>query len=54
MATMQAYRLIGWQRPPEYREVPVPDPRPGQVLIKVAGAGLCGSDLHILHSPPGL
>ena len=54
MATMQAYRLIRWGTAPEYREVPVPDPGPGQVLIKVAGAGLCGSDLHILHSPPGL
>ncbi len=51
---MHAYRLIGWGAPPEYREVRVPEPGPGQVLIKMAGAGLCGSDLHILHSPPGL
>lgn len=27
-------------------ELPIPQPRPGQVLIKVAYVGICGSDLH--------
>lgn len=31
----------------ELRRVPVPTPGPGEVLIKVAAAGLCGTDLHI-------
>lgn len=30
-----------------YREVPTPVPRNGEVLIRVATAGLCGTDLHI-------
>jgi 2-desacetyl-2-hydroxyethyl bacteriochlorophyllide A dehydrogenase len=29
------------------REVPTPVPGPGEVLIRVAAAGLCGTDLHI-------
>jgi len=29
------------------REVPMPVPGPGEVLIRVAAAGLCGTDLHI-------
>lgn len=31
----------------ELREVPVPQPGPGEVLIQVAATGICGSDLHI-------
>jgi D-arabinitol dehydrogenase (NADP+) len=30
-------------------EVDIPDPGPGQVLIKVAAAGICGTDIHIYH-----
>ena len=30
-------------------EVPTPVPGPGQARIAVTGAGLCGTDLHILH-----
>jgi propanol-preferring alcohol dehydrogenase len=50
---MLAYRLIEWQQPPELVEVPVPDPGPGEVLIKVGGAGLCHSDLHLMEWPAG-
>jgi 2-desacetyl-2-hydroxyethyl bacteriochlorophyllide A dehydrogenase len=32
-----------------YRQVPTPIPGRGQVLIRVAVAGLCGTDLHIFH-----
>jgi propanol-preferring alcohol dehydrogenase len=45
---MRAFQLVGWRQPPELREVPVPEPGPGQVLVKVAGAGACHSDLHIM------
>ena len=30
----------------EIKEVPTPKPGPGQVLIRMKAAGLCGSDLH--------
>ncbi|MEU3856452.1 NAD(P)-dependent alcohol dehydrogenase [Streptomyces sp. NPDC028722] len=49
---MRAFQLVEWQRPPELREVPVPEPGPGQILVKVAGAGACHSDLHIMQAPP--
>lgn len=34
----------------EIREVPEPSPAAGQVKIAVEKTGICGSDLHILHS----
>jgi propanol-preferring alcohol dehydrogenase len=53
MSTMQAFQLLAWQQPPELRELPVPEPGPGEVLIKVGGAGACHSDLHLMEWPPG-
>ena len=50
---MRAFQLVEAQKPPELREVPVPEPGPGQVLVKVGGAGACHSDLHIMEAPPG-
>jgi alcohol dehydrogenase, propanol-preferring len=32
----------------------VPEPGPGEVLVKVGGAGACHSDLHLLEYPPGV
>ncbi len=46
---MQALRLLEWKSEPELREVEKPEPGPGQVVIKVGGAGACHSDLHIMH-----
>lgn len=38
----------------ELREVPVPTiKQPDEVLLKVLAASICGTDLHILHVPPG-
>lgn len=51
---MQAFRFVGWGQPPEYQEVPVPEPGPGQVLVKVTAAGVCHSDLHIFDWPAGM
>ncbi len=51
---MKAYQLVAWKRPPEFREVPVPRPGPGEVLIRVAGAGACHSDLHLQEFEEGL
>jgi propanol-preferring alcohol dehydrogenase len=50
---MKAVRLTSWQSPPELCDVPDPVPGPGAVLLRVAGAGLCHSDLHLMHWPPG-
>lgn len=50
---MKAYQLTAWQSPPEMRDVDVPEPGPGQVLLKVAGAGACHSDLHLMDWPEG-
>lgn len=33
----------------ELRDVPEPQPGPGQVRIEVAAAGICGTDIHILR-----
>ena len=33
--------------------MPAPEPGPGEVLLRVAGAGLCHSDLHLMHWPAG-
>jgi L-iditol 2-dehydrogenase len=33
----------------DLREVPEPSPGPNQVKIEVKAAGICGSDIHILH-----
>ena len=48
---MRAFQLVQWQKPPELREVPVPEPGPGQILVKVGGAGACHSDLHLMQRP---
>jgi threonine 3-dehydrogenase len=36
----------------ELREVPVPRPQPGEVLLRVEAASLCGTDLHIYRWDP--
>ncbi len=46
---MKALRLTSWGHEPEMVEVPAPDPRPGQVLVRIGGAGACHSDLHLMH-----
>ena len=51
--TMQAVQLTDWQQPAVVRQVPRPRPGPGQVLLEVRAAGLCHSDLHLMHWPAG-
>ncbi len=50
---MKAFQFVELQKPAELRQVKVPEPGPGQVLIKIGGAGACHSDLHILETPAG-
>ncbi len=47
--TMRALQITGPGRL-ELREVPVPAPGAGQLLVRVAAAGVCHSDLHVLHA----
>jgi propanol-preferring alcohol dehydrogenase len=46
---MKALQLTKWSHDAELRDVPQPDPRPGEVLVRVAAAGACHSDLHLMH-----
>ena len=49
---MQAFQFVEAQKSAMLREVQVPTPGPGHVLVKIGGAGACHSDLHILEAPP--
>jgi propanol-preferring alcohol dehydrogenase len=50
---MQAVRFVGVGRPAEIADVPKPEVRPGEVLIKIGGAGVCHSDLHVMEEDLG-
>src|SRR5512140_1265403 len=50
---MKAYRLMRWRSAPELKDVDVPRPGPGEVLLRVGGAGACHSDLHLMDWPEG-
>jgi propanol-preferring alcohol dehydrogenase len=50
---MQAVRFMGVGRPAQLEDVPKPSPGPGQVLIKIGGAGVCHSDLHVMEEELG-
>ena len=46
---MRALQLKSFQSEPELVDLPEPEPGPGQVVIKVGGAGACHSDLHVMR-----
>jgi alcohol dehydrogenase, propanol-preferring len=50
---MRAIRLTRWESAPELCDVPDPVAGPGAIVLRVAGAGLCHSDLHLMHWPAG-
>ena len=50
---MQAVRFVGVGRPAQVEDVPKPTVGPGQVLIKIGGAGVCHSDLHVMEEDLG-
>ena len=49
--TMRAFRMLRWQEPPSLVEVDRPEPGPGEIRIRVAGNGVCQSDLHMPQLP---
>jgi propanol-preferring alcohol dehydrogenase len=52
---MKALRLVDWKTDPELVEVPKPTPGPGEVIVRIGGAGACHTDLHVMHDfEPGM
>jgi len=47
--SMRCAQLVGYNLPLEIRRVPIPKPRGDNVLIRIAGSGLCHSDLMALE-----
>ena len=50
---MRAVQFQGAGHPARIVEVPIPQAGPGQVLIRIGGAGVCHSDLHVLEEGLG-
>jgi propanol-preferring alcohol dehydrogenase len=46
---MRALQLTDWKTDPVLTEVEDPIPGPGQVVVRVGGAGACHSDLHLMR-----
>jgi propanol-preferring alcohol dehydrogenase len=45
---MKAARLHEYGTPLVVEDVPTPSPGPGEVLVRIGGAGFCHSDLHVI------
>ena len=53
---MKAVAFEGADKALAIHDIPMPEPGPGQLLLKVAACGICGSDLHAYQaalSPEG-
>lgn len=48
VSAMKALQYVKVGAPPEVREVPTPEPGPGQVRLKVTAAGACHSDSFVM------
>lgn len=46
MKTMKAAVVTSFGKPLVLREVPIPEPGPGQVLVEIVATGVCHTDLH--------
>jgi len=46
---MKAAVVTGFSAPLEIREVPIPEPGPGDVLVRMETSGLCHTDIHAAH-----
>jgi len=42
------------QQPLTLTEMPVPEPGPGQLLLKIRACGVCRTDLHIVEGSPAV
>lgn len=50
---MIAYRLLQAQTQPEFQDVPEPHAGPGEVVVRVAGSGLCHTDFTVISRERG-
>lgn len=48
---MKALQYTAIGTPPEIRELPMPQPGPGEVLLKMTAAGVCHSDEYFMSLP---
>ena len=46
---MKALRLLAWKQPAQFEDVDEPVPGPGEVLVRIGGAGICHTDLNLIH-----
>ena len=46
---MKAAVVTDFTAPLEIQEVPVPEPGPGEVLVRIEASGLCHTDIHAAH-----
>lgn len=46
---MKAAVVTDFRRPLEIQELPVPEPGPGEVLVRMETSGLCHTDIHAAH-----
>jgi len=46
MASMNAAVVVAFGKPLEFRELPIPSPGPGEILVKTEACGVCHTDLH--------
>jgi len=50
MSTMKAAVLEAANTDLRIEEIPIPEPRAGEILVKVAAAGVCHTDLHVMKA----
>jgi Zn-dependent alcohol dehydrogenase len=46
---MRACVIHDYDEGPKVEDVTVLDPEPGEVLVRIAASGVCGSDMHVIH-----
>ncbi|WP_309501101.1 NAD(P)-dependent alcohol dehydrogenase [Saccharopolyspora gloriosae] len=51
MSTMKAVQYVQAGSKPRIVELPIPEPGPGQVLLRVLAAGMCHSDISVMGWP---
>ena len=47
--TMRAAVAEKFGQPLELREIPVPEPQAGQILVRIAASGVCHTDIHTIN-----
>jgi D-arabinose 1-dehydrogenase-like Zn-dependent alcohol dehydrogenase len=49
VSTMRAERFYADTKTPAVEDIPIPEPGPGEMLVKVAFCGICHSDLSLIN-----